>query len=72
MNKKMTFLAALLAAGLLMAGCSVTTPLAIGPTMESRIDAELEDEWDEDAPNWHQPDLIWCFAERRSDWYALR
>ncbi len=56
MNKKMTFPAALLAAGLLMAECSADGPLTVGVMSEGYIDAELEDEWDEDAPNWRHAD----------------
>ena len=56
MNKKMILPVVLLTAGLLMAGCSASAPLVIGPVAGARIDAELEDEWDEDAPNWQHPD----------------
>ncbi len=56
MKNKRTLLVALLAAGLLMAGCSVCPPLAVKPVTEAYIDPELEDEWDEDAPNWQHPD----------------
>ena len=48
-NKRALITVVLLAAGLVLAGCST------GLVSEGYGDPELEDLWDEDAPTWEQP-----------------
>lgn len=56
MDTRIMLVAAALAAGLLMVGCSTETQLASAPERDIYYDRDLwEDEWDDDAPNWAQP-----------------
>ena len=55
MNGKLIFLASLLAAGLLMAGCAGDPPMTLGYATGAYDDPKIAAEWDDDAPNWWQP-----------------